>query len=195
MQVFWLHEGLNSGNCLKLTSLSIMMCDSGITVQQIGIRISSKTKEVNGGEAVRNPAPILWSQSVAAPQFVCRGIEGEKCNSAWDKTPRICQKWLIFIIFLSSDWGKSLQLGGKCPPCPILCCHCSKWDSTLYREGLISMESCRIKPQPAAPTDTLCWFQTNLPLAALPLWWWYLFNCASATCRRGMTKRQAASSQ
>ena len=26
----------------------------------------------------------------------------------------------------------------------------------------------------------LCWFQTNLPL-----WWWYLFNCASATCRRG----------
>ena len=36
----------------------------------------------------------------------------------------------------------------------------------------------------------LCWFQTNLPL-----WWWYLFNCASATCRRGMTKRQAASSQ
>ena len=31
----------------------------------------------------------------------------------------------------------------------------------------------------------LCWFQTNLPLAALPLWWWYLFNCASATCRRG----------
>ena len=41
----------------------------------------------------------------------------------------------------------------------------------------------------------LCWFQTNLLLAALPLWWWYLFNCASATCRRGMTKRQAASSQ
>ena len=41
----------------------------------------------------------------------------------------------------------------------------------------------------------LCCFQTNLPLAALPLWWWYLYNCASATCRRGMTKRQAASSQ
>ena len=41
----------------------------------------------------------------------------------------------------------------------------------------------------------LCWFQTNLPLAALPLWWWYLFNCASVTCRRGMTKWQAASSQ
>ena len=43
--------------------------------------------------------------------------------------------------------------------------------------------------------SVLCCFQTNLPLAALPLWWWYLYNCASATCRRGMTKRQAASSQ
>ena len=41
----------------------------------------------------------------------------------------------------------------------------------------------------------LCCFQTNLPLAALPLWWWYLYNCASATYRRRMTKRQAASSQ
>ena len=24
----------------------------------------------------------------------------------------------------------------------------------------------------------LCCFQTSLPLAALPLWWWYLYNCA-----------------
>ena len=42
---------------------------------------------------------------------------------------------------------------------------------------------------------SLCCFQTSLPLAALPLWWWYLYNCASATCRRGMTKWQAASCQ
>ena len=35
--------------------------------------------------------------------------------------------------------------------------------------------------------SALCCFQTSLPLAALPLWWWFLYNWASATCRRGMT--------
>ena len=42
---------------------------------------------------------------------------------------------------------------------------------------------------------SLCCFQTNLPLAALPLWWWVLYNCASATCRRGMTKRPPSGKQ
>ena len=41
----------------------------------------------------------------------------------------------------------------------------------------------------------LCCFQTSLPLAASPLWWWILYNCASATRRRGKTKRWVASSQ
>ena len=35
----------------------------------------------------------------------------------------------------------------------------------------------------------LCCFQTSLPLAALPLWWWYLYNCANATCHREKAKR------
>ena len=41
----------------------------------------------------------------------------------------------------------------------------------------------------------LCCFQTSLPLIALPLWWRFLYNCASATRRRGNTKQWAASSQ
>ena len=44
-------------------------------------------------------------------------------------------------------------------------------------------------------TNPLCCFQTSLPHAAFPLWWWYLFNCASATCHREKTKWWAASSQ
>ena len=36
--------------------------------------------------------------------------------------------------------------------------------------------------------NKLCCFQTSLPLASLPLWWWILCNSTSATCRRGKTK-------
>ena len=35
----------------------------------------------------------------------------------------------------------------------------------------------------------LCCFQTSLPLATLPIWWQYLYNCGGATCCRGKTKR------
>ena len=72
---------------------------------------------------------------------------------------------------------------------PIWAAHPRTHLSTKYPPGVESWGTEK------SEMGVLCWFQTNLPLAALPLWWWYLYNCASATCRRGMTKRQAASSQ
>ena len=42
----------------------------------------------------------------------------------------------------------------------------------------------------AAVILVFCCFQTNLPL-----WWWYLYNCANSTCRSEMTKWKAASCQ
>ena len=41
----------------------------------------------------------------------------------------------------------------------------------------------------------LCRFQTSLPLAAVPLWRWFLYNCASVTRHRGKTKRWEVSIQ
>ena len=38
-------------------------------------------------------------------------------------------------------------------------------------------------------------FKTSLPIPALPLLWWFLYNCTNATRHREKTKRWAASSQ
>ena len=50
-----------------------------------------------------------------------------------------------------------------------------KWSNPMHRSVHQNLLSC---------------YQTSLPLAALPLWWWYLNNCTNATCHRGKTKHK-----
>ena len=72
--------------------------------------------------------------------------------------------------------------------------HCSICDALISGHNLLLIWSVVSGTPIKCLAIGLCCFQTSLLLAALPLWWWFLYNCASATRRSPQTKDQAVSS-
>ena len=99
-------------------------------------------------------------------------------------------KWMqnckINSLHLTWKWGMGTNVLPFKPPL-----HTQDWPMTIHK-----IPQCISAFFSSQEQDTTFSPNAGFRLTCrLPHWWWYLFNCASATCRRGMTKRQAAASQ